>query len=106
MAKYYGGIGFALTSETVPGVWKEEIKEVNYYGEILQDTRRWASTEHLNDDIEISNRFSIISDPFISANIHTIRYLTWMNVKWKVTSVEVAYPRLILSVGGVYNGEE
>lgn len=106
MAKYYGKIGFALTEETVPGVWTESIKEVNYYGEILTDTRRWEATEQLNDDLKISNRFSIISDPFISANIHTIRYLTWMNVKWKVNSIEVAYPRLILSVGGVYNGEE
>ena len=106
MAKYYGKIGFAFTKETTPGVWEEDIKEVDYYGEILQDTRRWQSTSHLNDDLEISNRFSIISDPFISSNIHIIRYLTWMGVKWKVTSVEVAYPRLVLSVGGVYNGTE
>lgn len=106
MAKYYGKIGFALTEETKPGVWEEHIQEKEYYGEILQDTRRWQSSEHLNDDIDISNRFSIISDPFISTNIHMLRYLTWMGVKWKITSIEVAYPRLVLSVGGVYNGGE
>jgi hypothetical protein len=30
-------------------------------------------------------------------------YVEFMGTKWKITNVEVQYPRLILSVGGVYN---
>jgi len=29
-----------------------------------------------------------------------------MDSLWKVTAVDVQYPRLILSIGGVYNGEQ
>ena len=32
-----------------------------------------------------------------------MRYVEFMGAKWKISSVEVQYPRLILTVGGVYN---
>ena len=105
MAKFYGAVGYAVTEESTPGVWEERIVERMYYGELIRNTRRLQTTEHLNDDINISNEISILADPFAYANFHSMRYVDFMGAKWKVMSVEVQYPRLILTVGGVYNGE-
>lgn len=103
MPKYYGTIVFAKTRETAPDVWTEEITEREYSGDVLRIQRRWQGSEHLNDDLTISNKLSILSDPYAYNNFQSIRYATWMGAKWKVTSVEVAYPRLLLDLGGVYN---
>lgn len=105
MAKYYGSIGYEDTKEIRPGVWKETIIEKRYSGDVIRNTRRLQNGESLNDNISISNQISIISDPYAYQNFHKIRYITWMGTKWKVSSVDVQYPRLILDIGGVYNGD-
>jgi hypothetical protein len=105
MAKFYGAVGYAVTEENTPGVWVENIIERMYYGELIRNTRKLQSTEYLNDDINISNEISILADPFAYANFHSMRYVDFMGAKWKIISVEVQYPRLILTVGGVYNGK-
>lgn len=103
MAKFYGPIGYAETVETKPGVWVEKITEHYYRGDVTRNTRRLQSSDQLNDNIEISNEISILADPFAMGNFHAIRYAGFMGAKWKITSVEVKYPRLILTLGGVYN---
>lgn len=105
MAKFYGQIGYATTSETAPGVWTEHLTERNYAGDILKLTRRWESGEHLNDNLAINNIFSIVADPFAYQNFHSMRYIKWMGAYWKITNIEVQRPRLILTIGGVYNGK-
>jgi hypothetical protein len=104
MAKWYGKIGYAETAEVRPGVFKEQITEREYFGDVLQNTRRLQTSDKVNDDINVSNRISIIADPFANENFHSMRYLSFMGTKWKVATVEVSYPRLILTLGGVYNG--
>lgn len=104
MAKWYGLIGFAETVEISPGVYEEEITEHQYYGDVVRDTRRLQNSSQLNDNVNISNNISIIADPFANNNFHSIRYIEYMGAKWKVESVEVQYPRLVLTIGGVYNG--
>ena len=106
MAKWFGVVGYAEHIETSPGVWTEEITERPYYGEVIRNTRRLQPTEHLNDDVNVSNEFSIMADPYAYSNFHSMRYVTFMKAKWKVTNVEVQYPRLILTVGGLYNDGE
>jgi len=106
MAKFYGAIGYAETTETAPGVWEESITEHNYSGDVIKNTRRYQAGENLNDDLIINNIISIVADPFAYTNFHTIRYVKWMGASWKVTSIEVQRPRLILTIGGVYNGEQ
>lgn len=103
--KWYGEIGFAETVETRPGVWEEQITKHDYYGDVIRNTRR-LQTANLNDDINVSNEISILADPYAYQNFHSIRYLEFMGSKWKVTNVEVEYPRLTLSLGGVYNDYE
>lgn len=104
MAKFFGKIGYAETVETTPGVWEEKITEREYFGDLIRNTRSLQSGEQLNDNINISNEISIVADPFAYENFHSMRYVEFMNAKWKVSSVDVQYPRLILSVGGLYNG--
>lgn len=106
MAKFYGAIGYAVTEETKPGVWMEKITERMYYGDLTRNTRKLQSTDQLNDDLNIANEISIVADPFANENFHSMKYAEFMGAKWKITSVEVQYPRLILTVGGVYNGEQ
>lgn len=104
--KYYGTIGFEVQTESSPGVWTPSITKRQYFGDILRNTRKWQSGEHLNSNLNISNSFSIVMDPYAMENFHMIRFIEWMGALWEVTDVEVQYPRLILSVGGVYNGPQ
>lgn len=106
MAKYYGNIGYAVTAETEPGVWTEQITVRPYYGDVIRNIRRTQATDQVNDDISVSNEISIVADPYAYENFHAMRYAEYMGTKWKVTSVEVSYPRLILSIGGVWVGNE
>ena len=103
MAKYCGKIGYATTVETTPGVWSEQIVERKYYGDLIRNSRRLQSPDKVNDDIVIANQLSIVADPYAINNFHSMRYAEFMGAKWKVSDVEVQYPRLILTLGGVYN---
>jgi hypothetical protein len=103
MGKFYGEVGYAETVEVSPGVWQEEITERKYYGDVLRNVSKINEGEHLNDNLTIDNRLSILADPFAYKNFHTMRYVNWMGALWKIISVEVESPRLILKIGGVYN---
>lgn len=105
MAKFYGMIGYSETIEEAPGVWIEQITPRLYFGDLIRDTRSIQAADKINNDINISNNISIIADPFANQNFHSMRYVEYMGAKWKITNVEVQYPRLILTVGGVYNGD-
>ena len=104
MAKWYGEIGFAETVETSPGVYVEQIVTRKYRGELTRNNRRLQSTDQLNDNINIANEISIVADPYVNQHFHSMRYVEFQGAKWKVSSIEVQHPRLILSVGGLYNG--
>lgn len=103
MAKWFGKIGFSETKETKPGVWEEIITVREYYGDVTRNTRRFQSSENLNDNIVVSNDISIVADPYAIQNFHSIRYIEFMGTKWKIDNVEVSYPRLILTLGEIYN---
>lgn len=103
MAKFYGSIGYAETVETSPGVWKEQITKREYFGELVRNTRKLQTADQVNDNININNEVSIVADPYAISNFHSMRYAEFMGTKWKISNVEVKYPRLILVLGGVYN---
>lgn len=104
MAKFYGAVGYAESVETSPGIWKEKITEYMYSGDLGKNTRRLQSGAQVNDNLTIANEISIIADPYACQNFHAMRYVKFMGTKWKVSNVEVQFPRLILTTGGVYNG--
>lgn len=104
MAKFFGEIGYGVTEEIRPGVWEEVIKKRDYYGDVMQYYRRWdTDSQQLNDNLNLNNKISVVADPFAYDHFHQIRYVKWGSGKWKVSNVEVQYPRLILTIGGVYN---
>lgn len=105
MAKFHGKIGFGVRTETKPGVWKSIVTEREYFGDLNRNVMQFQSTDKVNDDINIANEISILADPFAYDNFHLMKYVRFMGAEWKVTKVEVKSPRLILTIGGVYNGE-
>ncbi len=106
MAKYYGVIGYACDKvETAPDVWEAAIVDRKYQGDVLQNVRRWEAGEHLSDNLNVSNTISIVADAYAYMNFHKIRYIEYMGARWKVRSVEVKRPRLILQIGDVYNND-
>lgn len=103
--KFYGNIGFFDGSKEIkPGVFKPVIVERLYSGNVNWNNRHFQPSENQNDDIRLNNQISILSDLYSQENFSSIRYVVWNGVKWRVTNVEVNYPRLILTIGGVYNG--
>lgn len=103
MPKCSGVIGYALAGETQPGVWTEGITEKKYIGEIVKDNRRIVDQGEINGSINISNNISVISNRFMLDNMAYMRYLTFNNSKWKISSVEIKPPRIIITLGGLYN---
>lgn len=106
MAKYYGAVGFAKTEEIRPGVNSEKITEIHYRGDVLQNIRKLENANQVNDNITVSNRISIVADAYAEQNFHSIRYAEYMGARWKVLTVEVQRPRLIMTLGGVWNGKQ
>ena len=103
MAKWFGKIGFANEVETSPGVWTERITVREYSGDVLRNTRRMQTTDQVNDNITVTSEISIIADPFANHNFHFMRYIEFMGALWKIDTVEPAYPRLKLTIGGLYH---
>lgn len=103
MAKFYGAVGYATPEQTRPGIWEDRITTRKYYGDLGRNVLRVQSSEHLNDNINIANEVSIIADAYAKENFHSMRYIEFMGAKWKITNVEVKHPRLILTIGGLYN---
>jgi hypothetical protein len=106
MARYFGEVGYGDSVETPDnsGVWVDVITEVEYFGDVIRDTRKLESGENLNDDISVGNSISIVADDYANNHFYKIKYVRWQGILWTVTSVEVRSPRLILSLGSVYNG--
>lgn len=104
MAKFFGVVGYAETVTTTPGVWEERYTELPYYGDVLEYGRRLIPGESVNDNITVSNRISILADAYANNHFFNIRYVNWAGANWKVTDVKVERPRLILTLGEVYNG--
>ena len=104
MAKFSGVIGYGTTAETAPGVWQDVIVERKYYGDVVRNTRKLQEGEYLNNDITVGNSISIVADAYANEHFFAIRYIQWAGTLWTVSDVEVQSPRLLLRLGGVYNG--
>ena len=105
MAKWFGQIGYVQEVQTAPSVWTSEETVREYFGDVIRNTSRWSTNQDsTNDDLTINNQISIVADPFAYQNFHSMKWIEFMGAKWKITSVEPKYPRLILTIGGVWNG--
>ena len=106
MGKWFGKIGYSITEEIESGIWESKIVEYDYFVDVASDRRKRQNLGEINDNINISNVISIIADPFAYQNCSNMAYVEFMGAKWKISDIEVQYPRLILTIGGVYNGEQ
>lgn len=104
MAKFCGKIGFVIMEETMPDVWEPVETPKPYVGDLVRNQRRWTNGESVNENLDISNEVSILLDDFFQKNIGAVKWVEVMGQKWKVNTVTLEYPRVRLSLGGVYNG--
>lgn len=104
MNKFYGIVGFVVSTDKGGSVWVDEPVERYYYGNVIRNKRQWESSQGVNEDIALNNQISIVSDDFLCANIANIRYVKFGGANWRVTSAEELRPRILLTLGGVYNG--
>ena len=107
--KFCGKVGYFLESVEEEGEregnWIDKMEERTYYGDVTRNTRRWeGNSDSTNDDLMLNNSFSILADGFAYENYGKMKYLEWMGSRWKITNVEIQRPRMILTIGGVYNG--
>lgn len=104
MAKFYGTVGYGESVETRPGVWEDVITELPYFGDVIRNSRILQDGSKVNDDISVNNSISIVADEYAGKHFFAIRYIRWAGALWSVTEVTVQRPRLLLRLGGVYNG--
>ena len=111
MARFYGWVGFARTAETDPenhpGKWDVVLVERPYYGDVMRNSRRWDQNgSGINDNLVLNNTISFLADDFANKNIGIMKYVRWRGERWQITNIEIQRPRLILTIGGLYNGPE
>lgn len=105
MARFAGAIGYATgETETAPGVWTEGVVERSYFGDVLRPARQLENEQKVNNDLSVRNSISVVADAYANEHFFAIRYVVWQGVRWSVPDVTVEPPRLILRLGGVYNG--
>ena len=102
--KFFGKVGYGDTVETEPGVHSDVITEVEYYGDVVRNSLRIQEGQSLNDDLTVGHSISVVADQYASEHFSAIRYVEWEGTLWKVVHIELQRPRLLLRLGGVYNG--
>lgn len=102
--RFSGKIGFGHSTQVAPGVWKDVITEKPYFGDVVRNSRQLREGDKLNDDISVGNSISVVADAYANENFFAMRYVEWAGALWKVDNVDVQRPRLLLRLGGVYNG--
>ena len=103
--KWYGKIGYGLSTDDGHGVWTHTMTWKTYYGDVQRNVRRWDGSQYINDNININNTISIVADPYAFNNVGFMKCIEWMGTLWDISNAEVNYPRIILNIGGVYNGD-
>ena len=107
MAKYSGMLGYVMSAkEDPPGIWKPSaVVEKLGRGDLFGQTINNEDVGGLSDGITINNQLSIIMDPFVNKNLESLKYVILYGTRWEIKSMTINRPRIILTLGGVYNGE-
>lgn len=110
MAKFAGLVGYVTQEESAPGVWSPVENPKPMKGDIIRQSStngngsRIGDTGKVNDDITLGHRVSLLGDAYAFENYFSIKWVQIGSKKWTVTSVEMQRPRVIVSLGGLWNG--
>lgn len=105
MARYHGKVGFLISEDNqTTGIADERPVEKSFYGTVHEHVRRWDDSGHLNDDLSLGNQISIVATDYAFKHASAIAYAEYMGQKWKVTSVRLKPPQIIMTLGGIWNG--
>jgi hypothetical protein len=102
--RFSGKVGYAANVETAPGVHVDQITERTQYGDVIRNSMKFQNGESVNNDLSVSNSISIVADEYVRDHFSGVRYVDWAGTKWSVVEIDLQHPRLILRLGGVYNG--
>ena len=107
--RYKGRIGFAITAPREEGsdIYDPTIVWKTYKGDAPRTmVQRRDSTEGVNENIDLSQTISIVMDTFLSRNYLHICAIEFAGEFWNVKNIQIKTPRLELTIGGVYTGDE
>ena len=104
MARFSGLIGYVTQEESVPGVWSSVERTRKMKGNVIRQTASVVTGEGVNDNVSLNHRVSLIGDAYAFDNYFNIKWVKMDTKRWKVTSIEVERPRIIVSLGGIWNG--
>lgn len=104
MAKFSGNVGYIIEEETAPGVFTQEPIERKMFGDILRASGSFGTGDKVNSDVRIQPRISVVGDAFAYTHFYDIRYVEYLGHKWDISYIEIQRPRIILTLGGRYNG--
>lgn len=107
--RFAGLVGYIETEETSPGIHLPVETTRKMRGDVLsaktQNSQDGRTTEtSLYKDIRLSHRFSLVGDAYSFKNYMYLKWIIVEGHKWEVSSVEIQSPRLLISIGGLYNG--
>lgn len=104
MARFFGAVGFVTSVETEPGIWEEQAVERELYGDVIRPGQQLEVGDKVNKDLSLNHSVSVLADDYIKEKLSAIRYVSWAGVLWSVSDIQMQSPRLVLRLGGVYNG--
>lgn len=105
MAKFAGLVTYVTQVESRPGIWTDESISRLMRGDMLRKGSVGQNDDKVNSDISLNHRVSLVGDEYALNNYYDIKHIQLNGREWEVTSVEVQHPRLILTIGGLWNGE-
>lgn len=103
---FYGVLGFCHTNEVSPGVWEPSVIERNYYGEFVTNYRKWEQADQINPNLKFVRTLSVVADDYLISDFFALSYVVDGGMKWKVNKVDLAYPRLTITLGDRYIEED
>ena len=106
MSKWSGCVGFEIDStETSPGVHTPKIVERSFKGDTILNARSLQPSEEIAMTLRPNVKISVVADAEARDNFHAIRYVTYMGKRWTVVTADATtYPRLYMTLGGLYHG--
>lgn len=105
MAKYAGLVGYVSLVESPPGVWNQVSNPKRMRGDIIRQSSSNQNGDKVNSDITLNHRVSLIGDAYSLGNYSDIKWIEIDGKKWEVNSIEIQRPRIIVTLGGVWNGD-